>query len=195
MQYARRSQEQVLNARDAARASARITARSVKRRSELAGESAVSVLCVTVFLSLSLGAVVGYGLERSRAEIERMLTRYKAIRFASGWSENGAVILFEVHERRIRFDLPMPDVDDKKFTLVPGSSWKKRTADAARKAYEQACRSRWRALALVIKAKLEAVESGITTVAGWVGPQIAEAYANGTMPSLMLGAGPSAGPP
>lgn len=30
-------------------------------------------------------------------------------------------------------------------------------------AWEQGCRQRWRALALVIKAKLEAVESGITT--------------------------------
>ncbi|HWF01594.1 MAG TPA: hypothetical protein VG248_17460 [Caulobacteraceae bacterium] len=29
---------------------------------------------------------------------------------------------------------------------------------------EQACRQKWRALALVIKAKLEAVSAGITTV-------------------------------
>ena len=33
----------------------------------------------------------------------------------------------------------------------------------AQKAWEQACRQRWRALSLCIKAKLEACESGITT--------------------------------
>jgi hypothetical protein len=32
------------------------------------------------------------------------------------------------------------------------------------RAWEQACRSRWRALALIIKAKLEAVDLGITSV-------------------------------
>jgi hypothetical protein len=29
-------------------------------------------------------------IEKSRAEIEKMLTRYKATKFASGWSEHGA---------------------------------------------------------------------------------------------------------
>lgn len=37
-----------------------------------------------------------------------------------------------------------------------------RSDDAAEKAWEQATRQRWRALHLVVKAKLEAVESGIT---------------------------------
>ena len=67
--------------------------------------------------------------------------------------------------------------------------------------WEQACRQRWRALALVIKAKLEAVESGITTfedeflahivmpdgqtVATHIKPRIAEAYEGGRMLALM----------
>lgn len=140
-------------------------------------------------------------VEKSRAEIERMLSRYKATRFASGWSENGAVILFEVHDRRIRFDLPMPNVDDPKFTRDPRCSYKLRPAEAARRSYEQACRSRWRALALVIKAKLEAVESGISefeeeflanivlpngkTVGAWMRPQVEEAYSTGKMPDML----------
>ncbi|MFN7930906.1 MAG: hypothetical protein U0Y68_23875 [Blastocatellia bacterium] len=40
----------------------------------------------------------------------------------------------------------------------------KRTSTQAYEAWEQATRQKWRALALVIKAKLEAVESGITTI-------------------------------
>ncbi|WP_198651245.1 hypothetical protein [Salinicola sp. CPA57] len=68
-------------------------------------------------------------------------------------------------------------------------------------AWEQACRQRWRALALVIKAKLEAVESGITmfeeeflahivlpnggTVGGWMLPQIKKSYDSGSMPPLL----------
>lgn len=142
-------------------------------------------------------------VEKSRAEIERMLTRYKATRFAAGWSGKGAVVLFEVQERRIRFDLPMPDPAADTFTRDRYS--RVRPKEAARRSYEQACRSRWRALALVIKAKLESVESGITTfeeeflghivlpdgntVAEWVGPQLAEVYSKGLMPPMMLGAG------
>jgi hypothetical protein len=65
----------------------------------------------------------------------------------------------------------------------------------------QACRQRWRALALVIKAKLEAVESGITTfedeflahivmpdgkrVADHVKPTIARVYDGGQMLPLL----------
>lgn len=44
------------------------------------------------------------------------------------------------------------------------SGRKIRTTDAANRLWEQACRSRWRALLLVIKAKLEAVGCGISTI-------------------------------
>ncbi len=68
-------------------------------------------------------------------------------------------------------------------------------------AWEQACRSRWRALFLCIKAKLESIESGIETfedaflahiqmpdghtVAEHVRPRIAAAYETGTMQPLL----------
>ena len=38
------------------------------------------------------------------------------------------------------------------------------TAAAQQAAWEQVCRQRWRALLLIIRAKLEAVASGITTL-------------------------------
>lgn len=76
-----------------------------------------------------------------------------------------------------------------------------RADDAAHTAWEQACRSRWRALYLIVKAKLEAVEAGISTVereflydivlpdgrtAGeWIAPQIEMAYQTGQMPAML----------
>jgi hypothetical protein len=83
-----------------------------------------------------------------------------------GWEEDGpnprAVVAFVIGERQVRFLLPMPDRTSREFTLTP-SSRRPRSASAADAAYEQAVRSRWRSLGLVIRAKLEAVSAGIVT--------------------------------
>lgn len=138
-------------------------------------------------------------VSNSKAEIERILERYGADQFMSGWTQDKAVIGFTMQGRQIRFILPMPPKDDKDFTH---HSRGRRTPDAAHKAWEQACRQRWRALALVIKAKLEAVESGISmfedefmasivmpdgrTVSEHARPMIAHAYENpGDMQPLL----------
>lgn len=78
-----------------------------------------------------------------------------------------------------------------------------RRSDAdAYKAWEQACRQKWRALCLCIKAKLEAVEAGISvfedeflanivdpvsgrTVGEVMRPQIAVSYERGGVPLLL----------
>ena len=102
--------------------------------------------------------------------------------------------------RRVQIMLVMPSIDD--YILTPRDA--RRTAAAQRSAWVQACRQRWRALLLIIRAKLEAVESGITTleseflanillpdggtIGEWLAPQIDEAFATGSMPP-MLGAG------
>jgi len=125
----------------------------------------------------------------SKQEIERILERYGANSFMSGWESARAVIAFTMRERQIRFILPMPARDEMRFTH---HSKGPRTPEAAMKEWEQACRQRWRALALVIKAKLEAVESDIAvfedefmanivlpggrTVSEEVRPRIAQAY-------------------
>lgn len=103
---------------------------------------------------------------KSKAEIETILERYGAEQFMSGWNQNNAVIGFTIRIdaeqiRQIKFNLPMPDKNEMRFTH---HSKGMRSPDAALKEWEQACRQRWRALALVIKAKLEAVECGISTV-------------------------------
>jgi len=100
--------------------------------------------------------------EKSRAEIEATLRRYGATSFMYGTSERRAVIAFEAFERRVKFELPLPSQLDVEFVMTPGGRRTRTTAQAVA-AWEQACRQKWRALALCIKAKLEAVESGITT--------------------------------
>jgi len=47
-------------------------------------------------------------VDRSKAEVERMLSRYGASAFASGWQGGKATLLFEANGRRIRFEIPMP---------------------------------------------------------------------------------------
>ncbi|MCI0440386.1 MAG: hypothetical protein L0177_14825 [Chloroflexi bacterium] len=69
------------------------------------------------------------------------------------------------------------------------------------KAHDQAVRSAWRSLLICIKAKLEAVETGITsfedeflahfvlpdrsTVGDWLKPQLDRAYELGAMPDML----------
>lgn len=147
-------------------------------------------------------------VSKSRAEIEAAVERYGATQFASGWRDGQAAISFVIKERAVRFILPLPDKNAEEFThWRPGNGYRiePRTPDKALEKWEQACRQRWRALALVIKAKLEAVETGITTLEDefmahivmpngqtlgeWAKPQIALAYQSGKMPPLLPGPG------
>lgn len=98
--------------------------------------------------------------ENSRAEIERILTRWGADEYAYMMRATEAQIAFSYKGLRVRFTLPLPDRNSKEFTMHSRGA---RTASAAQAAYEQSVRQKWRALALVVKAKLEAVQSGIST--------------------------------
>lgn len=144
--------------------------------------------------------------ENSRAEIERTLSRYGADQFMYGWDREQAIVAFRAHDRQVRFLLPLPDRDDKEFWYTP-SRQLQRSESEAYKLWEQACRQRWRALALAIKAKLEAVEADITsfeaeflahivlpdgtTVGQWAGPQLEEVYRTGKMPPVLPALGPA----
>jgi hypothetical protein len=114
---------------------------------------------------------------QSRAEIERVLERYGADAFGYGWDDTRAVVSFRAQSRYVRFAIEIPSSPQEE-------------------------RQRWRALLLVIKAKLEAVESGVTTfeeeflayvvlpdnqtVGDWLLPQVELAYENGGMPKLLM---------
>lgn len=100
---------------------------------------------------------------KSKDEIERTLVRYGASQFAYGWEASGkAIVGFVMNNRQIKFILPMPNRDDRDFTHTPARGARRSESDIER-SYEQAIKQKWRALALIIKAKLEAVESGIVT--------------------------------
>jgi hypothetical protein len=88
-------------------------------------------------------ATTTVSVDKSRTEIEHTLKRYGADRFAYFTEADRAIVVFEANQRRIRFDLPILKAIDRKG--------------------EQLQRSRWRALLLCIKAKLESVESKIET--------------------------------
>lgn len=137
--------------------------------------------------------------ERTMAEIQTTLKRYKADKFGFMSDEQRIMIAFEAHSRRVRFVLPLPKRAD--FKPTP----RDRKGNAAEARYEQAVRSRWRALLLTIKAKLESVESGIETfeeafmaqillpdgqtMGEWAKPQIKLAYENDRPLPPLLGSG------
>ncbi len=130
-------------------------------------------------------------VERTKQEIEAALKRYGADQFISGWERGRAMLGFRAHNRMIRFELMLPDSDPRRQQKI-----------------DQETRQRWRALLLVIKAKLEAVESNIAsfeseflahivlpnnqTVGEALLPQIEATYSSGKMPRLL---GPMSGEP
>lgn len=147
---------------------------------------------------------------KSRAEIEDTLQRYGATHFGSAMEPRRAVVGFRANDRSVRFALPLPDPEEFRMKVRSYAGRQKppvrRTDEDTRRTWEQACRQRWRALSLAIKAKLEAVETGITTfeeeflahlvmpdghtVGERALPQIAEAYKTGRVaPLLLLSAG------
>ncbi len=131
-------------------------------------------------------------VDRSKAEVERVLTRYGADQFSSGWTGEKAVIMFRIKNRYIRIDLPL---------AIYMKTRNKRGVYLGKEHIEQENRRRWRALLLYVKAKLESVESNIVsfetafmahvvlpnrqTVGEYLSPQIEAAYRDGNMPNLL----------
>lgn len=143
--------------------------------------------------------------ERSRAELETILGKYGADAFGYMTDKMGSQIVFKCSGRSIRIRIPKADGSELKQKTGP---WSREVTDTQRTAYaEKENRRRWRSLVLVVKAKLEAVESGIAvfddeflaytvtpngeTVGEWMAPQLAEMKL-GKMP-LMLGSGRNSG--
>lgn len=136
-------------------------------------------------------------VEKSRAELERILTRYGADAFAYGWQGVEARVQFRANGKQVRFVIPLPDFEEFKRYKRGGSTYLRSEAEAEKR-WEQASRVRWRGLCLVVKAKLEAVEAGIAefedeflayivlpsgeTTGEWMRPQLDVVYESGMMP-------------
>ena len=141
-------------------------------------------------------------VERSRAEIERLLSRHKCTKFMAGVDHEAhrATVQFQAHNRIVKFEIDLPNPADPKYKKIK-NSYLQRTASGIEKVVSQEERTRWRALLLVIKAKLEAIESGISsfedefmahialpsgqTVGEWMGPQLKNAYESSLMPPML----------
>lgn len=139
-------------------------------------------------------------VDRSRAEIERTLQRYGADAFAYATTADRAMVEFSAHNRRVRFLLPLPQAGERRFTHTP--TGQQRAASVAQSERDKAVRQAWRALALLIKAQMEAVEAGIVTfevaflpytvlpsgrtVADDVTPLVEQAYEQGQVAPLQI---------
>lgn len=143
------------------------------------------------------GTVVA--VERSQAEIRKVVMQYGAEQYMTGEKAGMAIVGFVVCGKQIRFALPLPDPESPEFKKTPMG--RSRSGSAANEAFEAEIKRRWRALALIVKSKLEAVESGIVsfeqeflpyfvlpggvTVADAMLPQIDDAYRSGKIPLLL----------
>jgi hypothetical protein len=96
---------------------------------------------------------------RTRAEIEHELERRGATAF--GYNRDGSrnVVAFTLAGLAVRMELPMPDrAEYKDYKAGNG------VLVSGQKTYDEEVMRRWRALLLVVKAKLVAVDEGITSL-------------------------------
>lgn len=146
-------------------------------------------------------------VERSQSEIMKNLRRYGAEAFAFGEEEGRGLVRFKIRGQPIQFKLDLPAKDLEEFRFTPARGKERRIEDQLR-AWEQACRQKWRALNLFILATLEAVESGIVpfehawmpytllasgeSVGEHFAPHLQKAIADGVVPRFLL-TGPGKG--
>jgi hypothetical protein len=139
--------------------------------------------------------------ERSMTDIQKALRRYGATKF--GIVDLGTAIQlgFEMQGRRFRFSVSLPETTEFERKRVNQFATRPMTPGEMEAARDQAIAQRWRALLLVITAKMEAVESGIETLeqafmaqlvlpsgqtmSEWATPQIAQLYQTGSMPPML----------
>lgn len=136
-------------------------------------------------------------VSKSREEIERIVSRFGCDAFASGFEGDKAMVQFRSRGKYVRFVLNKPPLDD----FPSYENGRHKSLQQREKAQEGEWMRRWRSLALNIKAKLDSVESEISsfeeefamhfvlpdnsTVADHVLPAVEQAYATGQMPSLL----------
>lgn len=138
-------------------------------------------------------------VKKSREQIEDLLYKHGAEGFGYAYEDDRAMVMFSMERQRIRVSLNLPPYKDFALTMHR----QKRSVLHQKNAHDQACRQRWRALYLIIRAKLEAIESGVSTVESefmadimlpsgetvgeWVKPQLGIVYDRGGMPALLPG--------
>lgn len=98
--------------------------------------------------------------EKSQEEIKKALRRYGADKFGVMEERTKAHVMFEFSNLMVQITVSLPD----RAEFMKSETGKSRTESAINNQWDQAIRQRWRALLLTIRAKLEAVECGISTL-------------------------------
>lgn len=109
---------------------------------------------------MSYASGTGVSVERSQREIEQLVRAAGASSFYRGQQAGRAVVGFELKDRRILFELPMPG-DEEFATFKRRGRVVQTPPHQVEQLRDQAERAKWRALALCIKAKLVSVDSGV----------------------------------
>lgn len=147
-------------------------------------------------------------VSKTKADIERLLSKHGATGFAHAW-EGGegdrggrSILMFRLRGRMLRYEIERANAEN---YAVTGKGRLRHKSELAVKAAEKENKRRWRALYLIIRAKLEIVESSddpsITfdrefmadiclpngrTVGDVLVPEIAKTYETGKAPKLLL---------
>jgi hypothetical protein len=136
---------------------------------------------------------------KSTEELETLLSKHGATSFIAGTHEHHATIAFQIRDLRILMRVPLPDPKNPEFTATPTGGT--RATTTAHRLHTTAVHATWRALLLLVKAKLVAVDQGVTTIEQEFLPhlllpdgstfadhaltQIRQAYATGQIPPLL----------
>lgn len=100
------------------------------------------------------------GVDRSQQEIVQLLRRYKVDTYGFGVETGRASVTFHLKGVPIRVGIPLPTRPERPKMVNPATG---RMVDAITR-WEQEVKEAWRALVLLLKANLEAVERGIVSV-------------------------------
>lgn len=159
---------------------------------------------------MSYAATTSVSIERTRLQLEDLLKDRGATQFMSAFdhTSGSAIVGWTLGGRMVRLSIPLPAQDEKRFRFKRHRgvfSYREWPKERQRLLWEQACRSRWRGVLLIVLAKFEAIETGISTfereflsdmvmadgstVGQWVAPQLEDMYASGRMPRLLPGPG------
>lgn len=143
-------------------------------------------------------------VEKSKMELDALLRKHGAAQRVFGDDDvrGFAFAVFALAGRQYRIEIPMPKLEDFARRGRKERGWPNaRSPEEQRKHHEQACRARWRAVVLVVKAKLELVALGVSsaereffadlmlpdgrTVHRALAEQIESSYKTGAMPPLL----------
>lgn len=107
-------------------------------------------------------------VEKSQAEIRRIFARYKATAFMFAENDHRATVAFNAQGRNIVLPVPLPDRNSKSIQFLPARNQHdyygpERSEASKETAYQQEVRQRWRVLVLLLKAKLESIELGLSS--------------------------------